>query len=93
MEDLEPLSGEKSQPEEKRHGPIFQVFWQAVHGLQVSLLENVGRIDPTLEPVVQAQTDHELEPVPVTLEQLAQGLQTHVSLVCRGLRHMRRRHS
>ena len=40
---------------------------------QVGLLDNVGGIDPALEPSIHAQLDHALQPIPMAFDKDSQG--------------------
>jgi hypothetical protein len=63
------LPGEEAQPEEERHRPLGQVLGQAVGGLQVGILDDVGGVDAALQPAVQAQGDHAAQPLAVPFQQ------------------------
>ena len=50
------------QPEEERHRGPPEIGPQVLPGLQVGVLEHVGRIDAPLEPLIQAEGDHAAQP-------------------------------
>src|SRR4051794_9809018 len=58
VEGDEPLSGEESQPKVGRHCRVAQVLTGTLRHVEIGLLENVGRVDASLETVVETQLDH-----------------------------------
>jgi hypothetical protein len=71
VQDQQPLAGEETQPQEERHRWLAHVLRQSSPGFQVRLLENVGGVDPPLQPLVEAQGHHAPQPIGVPREQLA----------------------
>ena len=68
----EPLTGQEPQPEKQRHRPgPGGTRPDAVLASSIGLLNDVGRVDPPLEPAIQPQGDHALEPVAVLGQQIA----------------------
>ena len=64
------LAGQEPQPEEERQLPARAAYsGEPPGGLEVSLLEHVGVVDPARQPAVEPQVDHPLEPVAVLGEQ------------------------
>jgi hypothetical protein len=55
-----------AQPEEGRHrGWFADVLRQSAGGLEVCILDHIGRIDPSLEAAVHAQRHHPPQPLTV----------------------------
>ena len=73
MQLQEPFADDQPQPEKQRVGGLAQVFVQAGDGLDVSFLDDVGCVDPPVEPAVEAQLDHPPQPHPVLGKNLVQG--------------------
>src|SRR5262249_29717365 len=65
------LTGEKAQPQEKGHRRVAQILRQARPGLQVGLLKDVGGVDASLQPLVEAQGQHPPQPLVVPRQQLS----------------------
>jgi hypothetical protein len=74
VQGLELAAGEQPEPKEERHRRVAQVRRKAPGGFQVSLLEHVGRVDTPLKPSVQPELHHAVQPLPVPVKGLAQGL-------------------
>ena len=68
----QPLADHQPQPEEQRAAWDRGDTRQAGDGIDVSLLDHVGSIDPRLQPAVQADLDHPAQPAAVTGENLVQ---------------------
>jgi hypothetical protein len=70
VDDLEPLKGQEPEPEKERHRiRLTSVLTQPVERLHACLLEDVRRIDSPPEPPVEAELDHPMQSVMVSLEQ------------------------
>jgi hypothetical protein len=67
---LEPLHGQETQPEKRRHSRIGRVLRQAARSIQERLLEHVLGIDPPLQAAVEPQPNHPAEPFAVPGEEL-----------------------
>ncbi len=50
-----------------------EVFPRPAGDLEIGVLEDVGRVDPPLQPPVEAEPDHPPQPLAVSGEQLGQG--------------------
>ena len=68
----QPLAGEEPQPEEERHRRVVEVLRQPADRIEHRLLDDVGGVDPPLEPPVQPQGDHAAQAVAMPGQQLAQ---------------------
>jgi hypothetical protein len=62
VDGLELPPGDEPDPQVERDPRVVQVVGQAPGDLEVCLLEDVGRIDPALEPAVEAELDHPPQP-------------------------------
>src|SRR5262249_30096743 len=63
------VAGDAPQPEEERDlGPV-EIRSQAPPGLEVGILEDVGGIDPSLEPLIQPEGDHPPQPRAAAVDQ------------------------
>jgi len=69
MQSEQLLAGNKSQPQEERHGGLLQILGPALECFDIRFLDNVGSIDPALQPAVEAQRDHSAQPVAVACQQ------------------------
>ena len=69
----EPLTGDQSQPQVGGNGAVSRVVGQPGGQVEIGLLEDVGRVDPSLEPAVQPQPDHLPQPRPVTFPERSEG--------------------
>ena len=68
----QPLAGQEPEPEEERHRGVLVVFRQPPGRVEARLLDDVGRVDPPLQPPVEAQGDHATQPLAVPAQQLPQ---------------------
>ena len=66
----EPLVGQKTHPEKKRHVGLAEVVRQPPRRLQMHVLQDVGGIDAPFEPRIHSQLDHPPQPLGVAHEQL-----------------------
>jgi hypothetical protein len=69
----EPLPGDLSQPWVKRNLLFPHVLWQPLKRFRQRLLNDVRRIDPSADSLVQIHGDHATKPRPVTDQQLLGG--------------------
>src|SRR5437660_8136552 len=72
MQLQKPLADDQPQPQKQRVARIAEVLLQAAHSVHISLLNDVGGVDPRLQPAVQAQLHHAVQPSPVPGENLVQ---------------------
>ncbi len=72
VQGLERLGGQESEPEERRHVRLGEVFPGPTGDLEVGVLEHVGGVDPPLQPPVKAEPDHPAQALTVAGEQLGQ---------------------
>jgi hypothetical protein len=68
----EPLIRDPAQPEEHRHRGACQVVPAPPGNVKVRLLQHVRRVEPPLEPAIQPQLHHPLQPVAMARKQLQQ---------------------
>ena len=62
----QPLADDQPQPQEQRQPRVGQVRRELGDGVHQSVLEDVGRVDPSADPAVQAGVHHPPQPRPVT---------------------------
>src|SRR4051794_14240082 len=67
---LQALAGEKPEPEEERHRAVLVVFRQPPGRIEARLLDDIGRVNPPLQPPVEAQCDHATQPLAIPAQQL-----------------------
>jgi hypothetical protein len=72
MELQEFLAGDEAEPEEERHGRPGNELAEPAGGLELGFLDDVGRVDSPLEPAIEAEGDHPLQPVAVPVEEKAE---------------------
>ena len=58
MQFEKPFADDQPQPEKQRVIRPAQIFIQPGDGVDVSLLDHVGCVDPRLQPTVETQVDH-----------------------------------
>ncbi len=58
VQDQERLAGQEAEPEERRHVRLGEVFPGPTGDLKEGVLEDVGGVDPPLQPPVDAESDH-----------------------------------
>jgi hypothetical protein len=68
------LTCDPAEPEERRQRGCGQVIGCAAGDVEEGFLEHVGRVDPPLQAVVDAQPDDVLQPLAMAGEQGEQGL-------------------
>ena len=68
----QPLAGQEPEPEEERHRGILEILRQPPGRIEARLLEDVGRVDPALQPPVEPQGDHATQPLAMPAQQLSQ---------------------
>ncbi len=90
----EPLPRQGPQPDVERHGRGGRVLGEAPGHLQVSVLEDVRRVDATVQAAIEAKSEHLAQAVAVACEQRGQSLlialfrlPQEVGLVGRGCGH------
>ena len=79
MELGQPLADDQPQPQEQRQLRVGQVVGELGDGVHERVLEDVGRVDPALEPAVEPGIDHPPQPGAVPDQRLAGGR----SVACR----------
>jgi hypothetical protein len=57
------VPGDPSKPKEERHRGKLQIRFQVAPGCEVRILQNIGRIYASLEPLIQAESHHSAEPL------------------------------
>jgi hypothetical protein len=70
MQNQQSLAGEPAQPEECGHRRVSQVFPRTPDHIDACLLEHIRRVEPPLEPAVEPEPDHSLEPLAMAREEL-----------------------
>ena len=74
-----PLPGDEPQPEVRAEGAFLGVLGQPLCQVEISFLQNVGRVDSALETAIEPQPDHLPQTIAVPLPELRE-----TALVSRG---------
>ena len=61
----EPLDGHRAEPDEERHVRVGLVVRQPLQGVDVGLLQDVGRRDPAPQPGIEPELDHPAQAIAV----------------------------
>ena len=61
------VPGDRAEPEEERDVGLLDIGAEVLPGLEADILDDVGGVDPTLEPRVQPEAHHPAQPRPVPL--------------------------
>jgi hypothetical protein len=68
-----PFPNHQPQPEKERHFRIAQVFLQPGRDFQIGVLNDIGGVEPCLQPLVEAHLDHAAQPLAVAGIDFGQG--------------------
>jgi hypothetical protein len=70
MDSKQPLTHDKPEPQEKRQLRPEPRFSDLPRQIEISVLNHIRRVDPALQPGIQAESNHLAETRPMALEQL-----------------------
>jgi hypothetical protein len=69
----QPLADEQPQPEKEGHRGVLGVIGQPTGGINIRFLDDVRRIDPSLQSAIHSQSNHTAEPRVVLIHELLPG--------------------
>ena len=67
------LTRDVPQPEEEGQRPVRQIIRKSSSRFEIGILKDIRLVDPALEPPVEAEADHLLEPFAIEGEELGHG--------------------
>jgi hypothetical protein len=62
---LEPLDSQQAKPEERRNCRIGGIFLQTARRVDKRFLKHVGRVDASLQPLIEPKLNHSPQSSPV----------------------------
>src|SRR5437879_531458 len=72
MQFQQPFADDQPQPQKQGVAGIAEILVEPAHDVDISLLNDVGCVDPCLKPAVKSQLHHPAQPSPVPSKNLVQ---------------------